>query len=284
MSSDKLENYNMFSRKNSTYKYTDDLLDNILNDQASPLTRIINIIPEGSKVLDVGAGSGLLAKLLHYKGKDIIIDGIEPSEYATTIARDDYRNFYNGFVQDYMSEILNEKYDYIVFADVIEHIDNPINVFKTFFSSLDASTKIIISTPNIAFGSVRLSLMCGRFDYVDSGIVESTHLRFYTLDTLKKLIMNFDLNIEKLYYLVRNFNNTEIDISSFKCNFSSINFVSKDKLSHVYQFFLVLTKENVITEEKYFGSKSKFPILEYFFKPMVKKNKFLKDIVIRFYK
>lgn len=274
---------NMFSRKNSTYEYSHELLDNILNDEASPLSRTIDLIPTDSKVLDVGAGNGLLAKLFNHSDKEIIIDGIEPSEYAANIAKTEYRNFYNGFVQDYMDKILDEKYDFIVFADVIEHIDNPIDVFKEFFSKLDSTTKVIISTPNIAFGSVRLSLLCGKFDYVDSGILESTHLRFYTLETLKKLISNFDLQIEKLYFLRRNFNNMEIDTSELKCNLSSLNFIAKDELSHVYQFLLVLTKIDTVTEEKYFGSKSKFPIFEYFFKPFVKKNRILKNFVKRFY-
>ncbi len=274
----------MFTRKNSTYNYKSDLLENILNDDASPLARITYIIPQGSKILDVGAGSGLLAKLFKYVGKDIIIDGVEPNKYAIAIAKDEYRKFYNGFVQDYIDDILKEKYDYIVFADVIEHIDNPIKVFKDFFKQLDLSTKIIISTPNVAFGSVRLSLMNGRFDYVDSGILESTHLRFYTLDTLKKLILSLNLNIEKLYFLIRNINNTEINIQDLNCNPMMVYLVSKDELSHVYQFLLVLSKKDFPIEEKNFGNKSKFPVLEYFLKPLAIKNSKMKNLVKKIYK
>ncbi len=274
----------MFTRVNETYDYSEDLLSDILKDEASPLARIIDIISDNSKILDVGAGNGLLAKLFKHKGKNIIIDGIEPSEYAAKIAKNEYRFFYNGYIQEYMDEILKEKYDYIIFADVIEHIDNPIEVLKKFFEKLDSETKIIISTPNIAFGAVRLSLLCGQFNYVNSGILESTHLRFYTLDTLKKLIINLNLNIEKLFFLERNFNNTEIDLENLKCSLSSVNFVSKDKLSHTYQFLLFLTKLDVVQENQYYGKRTKFPRLEYLFKPIVKNNVMLKKIVKRFYK
>ena len=279
-----IDSMNMFTRRNDTYDYDEGLLQNILNDEANPLTRIIQSIPENSRVLDIGAGNGLLATLFQFDGKEIIIDGIEPSEYATNIARHKYRTFYNGFVQHYMEEILHEKYDYIVFADVIEHIDNPVDIFKDFFERLDLSTKIIISIPNIAFGSVRLSLMYGKFDYVNSGILESTHLRFYTLETLKKMLSNFNLNIEKISYLLRNFNTTEINLNNLKCNPLMVNFISKDKLSHVYQFLVILSKVDVKLTEEEFGYKSKFPALEYMLKPFVQKNIKLKQFVKRFYK
>jgi 2-polyprenyl-3-methyl-5-hydroxy-6-metoxy-1,4-benzoquinol methylase len=184
-----------------------------------------------------------------------------------------------------MDEILNEKYDFIVFADVIEHIDNPINVLKNFFEKIDyEKTKVIISTPNVAFGAVRLSLMQGSFNYVDSGILEKTHLRFYTLESLKLLMSNLNLNIEKLYYLNRNFNNTETNLNDLKLNPLLIYFVSKDRMSHVYQFLLVLSKKNILTEERIFGNKSNFPILEYIFKPIVVKNQKVKGFMKKFYK
>ena len=274
----------MFTRADNSYEHNDSIIKNILNDEASTITRIVNIIPERSKILDVGAGNGVLAKLFKFKNKSVIIDGVEPNKFASNIAKLEYRNFYNGYIQEFMDEILNEKYDFIIFADVIEHIDNPIDVFKDFFKKLDMTTKIIISVPNIAFGAVRLSLMQGSFHYVDSGILEKTHLRFYTLNTLNKLISNLNLNIDELYYLNRNLNNTEIKLNTLKVNPLAIHFVSKDKLSHVYQFLVVLSKEVKLTKEKTYGKKSRFPLLEYIFKPVVMRNVKLKSFVKRFYR
>jgi 2-polyprenyl-3-methyl-5-hydroxy-6-metoxy-1,4-benzoquinol methylase len=83
----------MFTREDNSYEYDDDLVKNILRDEASPMTRIFNIIPEGSKVLDVGAGNGILAKLFIHQEKNILIDGIEPNEHASNIAKTGYRKF-----------------------------------------------------------------------------------------------------------------------------------------------------------------------------------------------
>lgn len=274
----------MFDRRDSTYFYSDELLSNILKDEASPLNRVINEVSEGSKILDVGAGGGLLGKLFQFSNKKIIIDGIEPSSYATSLISSEYRNFYNGYIQDYQEQIIEENYDYIVFADVIEHIDNPIEVFTDFFNKLDINTKVIISVPNIAFATTRLSLFYGKFDYVDSGILEVTHLRFYTKETLSKLLESFSFYIEKFYFLQRNIYLTEIDIHRFKASPFMINSVCKDELSHVYQFFYVLTKHECTSVHKKYGLKSKFPIIEYILKPIVLRNNFLKKLAKRVYK
>lgn len=274
----------MFTRKDSTYFYSDELLSNILKDEASPLNRVINEVSEGSKILDVGAGGGLLGKLFQFANKKIVIDGIEPSSYAASLISHEYRNFYNGYIQDYQEQIIKENYNYIIFADVIEHIDNPIEVFEEFFNKLDINTKIIISVPNIAFATTRLSLFYGKFEYVDSGILEATHLRFYTKETLNKLIEAFHFNIEKFYYLQRNFYRTEINIHNLQASPFAIKSVSKDELSHVYQFFYVLTKNECTLVHKKYGSKSKFPIIEYILKPLIQKNDFLKKLAKKVYK
>jgi len=274
----------MFTREDSTYYYSDKLLANILEDEASPLNRVLNEVPNNSKILDVGTGSGLLGKLFKFANRNIIIDGIEPSLYASKLISDEYRNFYNGLLQDFQSEIIMENYDYIIFADVIEHIDNPVEVLKDFFKQLSLKTRIIISTPNITFASIRLSLLYGKFDYVDSGILEKTHVKFYTETTLKSLIEILGLNINKFYYLERNINLTEIDLHTLHCNPLMVSYSCRDKLSHVYQFFCVLAKNEIKYEEKTYGKRARFPMLEYIFKPLILKSVFLKHVVKKFYK
>ncbi len=280
----------MFTRKDNSYTYNDDMLEAISKDEASPLNRIANLIKDGNKVLDVGAGNGLLGRYIKYTKKNIVIDGIEPNQFAANIAKTEYRKFYVGYVQDFLAEMLEEKYDYIVFADVIEHIQDPIVSLGSFFSQLPEGTKIVISTPNIAFGSIRLSLMNGNFQYVDSGILEKTHLRFYTKSTLLALVGELNLKVETFSYLMRNFNRTEIDLSQIKINPFLLNLVSKDELSHVYQFLIVLSTGGILKSNKEFdeilcyGKKIKYPILDYYLKPLISKNATLKNFVKKFFK
>ena len=72
-------------------------------------------------------------------------------------------------------------YDFVVMADVIEHLARPDKVLAEFRRRIAPSTKVCVSTPNVAFVSVRIALLNGVFDDVDSGILERTHLRFFTL-------------------------------------------------------------------------------------------------------
>ena len=252
----------MFTRTNKTYNYDQTLIDNILKDDANPLNRISAIIPESSTVLDIGAGNGILAKVLKKTHSKLIIDGIEPNPHAAKIAKNDYRNFYCNFFQNVKHEIDNEHYDFIILADVIEHTENPLQVLQDLSLHIQKNTKIILSVPNVAFGSVRISLLNGKFDYTDSGILEKTHLRFFTLKTIKKIISNTKFKIETLYFLQRNFLDTEIQ--DLDINFLSFYKIYKDELSSVYQFLLVLCLEGEATEEKYFGTKLKHPIKQYF--------------------
>ncbi len=266
----------MFNRVDTTYDLNPKIISNIINDPANPLNRISEIIPDNAKVLDIGAGNGLLALVLREKHKGIIIDGIEPNCYAAQLARGNYRHFYQGFVEDFLDVIIQEDYDFIVLADVIEHINDPLALMLCLSSGLTDKTRVVISVPNISFGAIRIALMNGEFNYVNSGILEKTHVRFFTLKNIKLLVSNINMNIEKFYFLQRNIFDTEVDLERFSFNIFGLYKMFKDDLASVYQFLFVLTKEQVTTEKRYFGEKAKHPLIKFIliksgFKKMVKK-------------
>jgi 2-polyprenyl-3-methyl-5-hydroxy-6-metoxy-1,4-benzoquinol methylase len=244
----------VFTRSDSTYDDQTDAVRWVLADEASPLNRIAKLIPEGSSVLDIGAGNGLLARLLHETHQDIAVDGIEPNRYAAAFAAPHYRRFHVGLAED-LVESLAERYDFIVLADVVEHVADPLAFLRRLTDGLLRETRIIIDTPNVAFGAVRLALLKGRFDYVDSGLLERTHLRFFTLATLEQLVGELGLNIEKLYLLQRNLLKTEIPASDVLLDPTVVLRLLRDDLASTYQFLLVLTREAVVTEHKVFGER-----------------------------
>lgn len=253
----------MFNRPDKTYNFDPKIISNILLDPANPLNRISEIIPDDAKVLDIGAGNGLLACVLREKHKNIIIDGIEPNHFAAGLASKNYRHFYQGFAQDFIDIIHREDYDFVVLADVLEHVNDPLALLLDLSSGLSNKTRIIISVPNIAFGAIRIGLMNGEFNYVDSGILEKTHVRFFTLKTIEMLVSNINMKIEKLYFLQRNFLNMEINLERFNLDLFCLYNLLKDDLASVYQFLLVLTKEQVAPEKKFIGEKAKYPLLRY---------------------
>ena len=74
------------------------------------------------------------------------------------------------------------------FADVLEHLRDPAAVLRRCIPALKESGKIIISVPNIANWIIRLGLLFGKFDYMDRGILDRTHLRFFTMRSLNQLM------------------------------------------------------------------------------------------------
>jgi 2-polyprenyl-3-methyl-5-hydroxy-6-metoxy-1,4-benzoquinol methylase len=250
----------VFTRSDSTYEVHPNAVRWVLADEASPLLRIAKLIPDGSSVLDIGAGNGLLARLLHETHHNIAVDGIEPNRHAATLAAPYYRRFHVGLVED-LVEPLAERYDFIVLADVVEHVADPFAFLGRLTDGLPTETRIIIDTPNVAFGAVRLALLKGRFDYVDSGLLERTHLRFFTLATLEQLVAALGLNIEKLYLLQRSLLKTEIPAGDLLLDPTVVLRLLWDDLASTYQFLVVLTREAVVTERKVFGERLR--VLDY---------------------
>jgi len=89
-------------------------------------------------------------------------------------------------------------FDAIVYGDVIEHLVDPLAVLVGLNRALASDGLVFISVPNIAHLYVRLLLLVGRFDYTDRGILDNTHLRFFTEHSLRALIAGAGLTIERI--------------------------------------------------------------------------------------
>jgi 2-polyprenyl-3-methyl-5-hydroxy-6-metoxy-1,4-benzoquinol methylase len=147
------------------------------------------------RILDVGTASGYLGKIWREKGHFVM--GIECDPAAAERARNYYDVFDIADIETYEFPFRRE-FDFIVFADVLEHLRDPLAVLRRCIPALKESGKIIISVPNIANLAVRLGLLFGRFDYMDRGILDRTHLRFFTLRSLKRLMNQASCQIEEV--------------------------------------------------------------------------------------
>ena len=246
-------------------------MKNILQDDANPLRRIVDLIPSGSVVLDIGTGSGILAQLLAYQGKVITIDGIEPNHHAGKIAKSHYRDFYVGIVQDFINEIRFNQYDFVVLADVLEHMPDPDLFLKDLYKHTSPACKILATIPNVAFGALRLSLLRGRFKYTSSGLVERTHLRFFTASSVEQLFSQAKWHISILNRLERSIFSSEIPLRTGLLEIIALPYLLRDPLARTYQFLVVVEKKQSKIKQAAFTNFTRTQLLKDFIKYLLRK-------------
>lgn len=148
--------------------------------------RIINnvsIYKKNGTALDAGCGAGFLAK--HIKDAGYSVTGVDM--YDSVEARAACDRFYIYDLNSGFGIKKDEKFDLIVFADILEHLYNPENTLIQCRKHLKQNGKIIASTGNIAHLYIRLCLLFGLFNYAERGILDRTHLHLFTIKTFKKI-------------------------------------------------------------------------------------------------
>lgn len=172
------------------------LSNNINLDPLGAHNKMIKYVGKGKTVLEIGCGKGAVTR--HLKRNGCYIIGIELNEEYAEEARNFCENLIIGDVESLSGLNLPEEYfDVILYGDVLEHLKNPHEVIKKFSRYLKKDGYIVVSTPNIANWRIRFNLLFGKFEYQNSGILDRTHLRFYTKKTLKKMIRNSEFKIVK---------------------------------------------------------------------------------------
>jgi len=144
------------------------------------------------RILDVGTADGYLGAILKNRGHSLV--GVEQNVAAAEHARPYYDCLYVADIESFEFPYL-EEFDFILFADVLEHVKDPIRVLRRSLPTLKKTGELIIALPNIANIVIRLSLLAGRFDYYERGILDRTHLRFFTLSGLKKMVQEASCRI-----------------------------------------------------------------------------------------
>jgi SAM-dependent methyltransferase len=144
------------------------------------------------RILDVGTAHGYLGEILKAQGHSLV--GIEQDPAAAERARSYYDYVHVANIEDFEFPYCRE-FDYILFADVLEHLRDPGVVLQRSLLTLKPRGEIIVSLPNIANIVIRLSLLAGRFEYGERGILDRTHLRFFTLAGVRMLLQEASCRI-----------------------------------------------------------------------------------------
>jgi len=149
----------------------------------------------GRRLLDVGAADGFLSEALTSRGW--IVTAVERDPEQAARARGKCHDVVVADLAD-AAGLPDGPFDAIVCGDVLEHLSDPLPALAALVRRLDAGGRIVVSVPNVAHLWVRLRLLAGRFDYADRGILDRTHLRFFTRRTLLELLERAELVVANL--------------------------------------------------------------------------------------
>lgn len=159
--------------------------------------KIINLVGRDKRVLDVGCGSGYLGA--EFRKRGCFVAGIEQDPGRSANARKLLDEVYAQDVQDPDKMPFKEgSFDVIVFADILEHLCRPDEIVSQFRRFLKAGGFIVVSVPNICRIDMRLKMLFGRFEYDEGGIADKTHLRFFTKDSICRLLAGAGYRVETI--------------------------------------------------------------------------------------
>jgi len=166
--------------------------------------KVFHMVPEGSKVLDFGCSSGNFGAAL-IRLRKCKVDGLEIDPDDAKQARKKLGKVYQVNIEHEDDKQIDRDYDVIYFGDVIEHLVDPIAVLKKVRTYLSPKGVVIFSIPNMGHIGVRLALLKGDFDYTETGLLDKTHLHFYTLKEIKRVFAEAGYNIEDIDFVEKDY-------------------------------------------------------------------------------
>ena len=156
---------------------------------------VIEQVPlEAKRVLDVGCAAGLMGKRLKERGAREVF-GIEQNPKIAREAEGNLDRVWTANVETFEPPWEQGYFDAIIFGDVLEHLADPLSTLMRLKPYLKAGGSIIASIPNVRFWSVVQGLAEGDWTYQDAGILDRTHLRFFTLNEIRRFFSSAGLDV-----------------------------------------------------------------------------------------
>ncbi|MDE6608271.1 MAG: methyltransferase domain-containing protein [Lachnospiraceae bacterium] len=205
---------------------------------------LINLMKEKHdekiSVLEIGCGLGATLARIEYLWPKAEAKGIELVERLVDIGAN-YLDIIQGNIETMEIPYETKSFDYIILVDVLEHLYDPTKCLKRLVPYLKDDGFILCSIPNIMHMSVIVSLLRGKFEYQDKGILDRTHLRFFTLESIIKMLWECGLRIEHLSGVFQETQEKDIMDEILHLNIPN---VATENQFQVFQYILKVKKHN----------------------------------------
>lgn len=205
-------------------------------ESGSSHAQMLELIGYNKRVLDIGCATGSLARVLVERGCSV--SGVEADADAAEQARPLLEQLVVGDVEKLdLGELFAEHgFDVVLFGDVLEHLRDPIAALRQARPLLVPGGSVVISIPNVAHGAVRLALLKGEWRYQALGLLDETHLRFFTYENLTELLREAGFVATDVRRTIRGVFDTEVEVRREDYPQSLIETLLDDPEATTYQF------------------------------------------------
>jgi 2-polyprenyl-3-methyl-5-hydroxy-6-metoxy-1,4-benzoquinol methylase len=200
--------------------------------------RVVRLVGRDRRVLELGPATGYMSRVLRDRGCSVVGIEVDPAmakqatRYAERVIVGDLDTM------DLDSDLGEDRFDVIVAADVLEHLKDPLAALRRLRAFLAPDGFFVISLPNVAHGSVRLALLGGHFTYQKTGLLDETHLRFFTRESVDRLLDEAELGAAEIHHQELSIDASEVPFKRDAVSEELLHELERDPDAQTYQFVI----------------------------------------------
>ncbi len=205
---------------------------------------MLRMVGFNKRVLETGCASGHMSELLSAQGCTVV--GMEIESSIVEPAMQWLERVVIGDLEDraVWSDLDGEYFDDILFGDVLEHLKDPLTSLREAVQHLAPAGAVVISVPNITHADVKVALIKGTFPYSESGLLDRTHISFFTKESLIELVREAGLAVVEITRVTVPVFATEIGVSRDDVDDATFEAITSDREAETYQFVVKAVRDD----------------------------------------
>ncbi|HTT59409.1 MAG TPA: class I SAM-dependent methyltransferase [Acidimicrobiales bacterium] len=214
------------------------------DEQNNSHATMLRMVGFNKRVLETGCASGHMSAMLKAQGCSIV--GMELDASVVEPAQQWLERVVIGDLEDpaVWAQLDGDVFDAILFGDVLEHLRDPLPALREAATHLAPSGVVVISVPNIAHADVKAALIKGLFPYSESGLLDRTHISFFTKESLVELVREAGLAVVEISRITVPAFATEIGIQRDDVDDATFAAITADREALTYQFVVRAVRDD----------------------------------------